>query len=134
MVKPIAVELSGHIKSQLPIETFGACVSLNDLEPKALDSGIPRRTYRRHAQTGRQSPASVPNPGSAANQIPFGVPCRDVPKPDDFIIVDGDKGRLGVKPSRVQRRFERVCIWLQRDDIVRKRVKHGAMQGTKVKA
>ena len=130
MIKPVAVELSGHIKSHLPIETLSACVSLDHLEPKALGYGILRRTYRRHAQTGRQSPASVANPGSAAYQIPFGVPRRDVPKPDDFIIVDGDKGRLGVKPSRVQRRFERVCIWLQRNDIVRKRGKHGAMQST----
>lgn len=134
MIKPIAVELSGHIKSQLPIETFSACVSLDDFEPKALDSCILRRAYRRHAQMGPQSPASVTNESSAANQIPFGVPRRDVPKPDDFIIVDGDKGRLGVKTSRAQRRLERVCIWLQRNDIVRKRGKHGGVQSTQVKA
>ncbi len=134
MIKPIAVELSGHIKSQLPIETFSACVSLDNLKPKALNSVILGRTYRRYTQPRRQSAASVLDPCSAAYQIPFGVPRRDVPEPDDFIIVNGNEGRLGVKTSRVQRRFERVRIWLQRNDIVRKRGKHGAMQSTQVKA
>lgn len=134
MIKPKAVKLSGHIKSQLPIETFSACVSLDDLEPKALDSGILRRVYRRYAQTARQSPASVANPSSAADQIPFGVPRCDVPKSDNVIIFGSDKRRLGVKTSRAQRSFERVCIWLQRNDIVRKRGKHGAMQSTQIKA
>lgn len=106
MIKPITVELSGHIKSQLLIKTFSACVSLDDLEPKAFDSGILRRMYRRHAQTGRQSPASVANPSSAANQIPFGAPRCDVPKPYDVIIFESDKGGLGIKISRAQRRFE----------------------------
>ena len=134
MVKPIAVELSGHIKSHLLIETLSACVSLDNLEPKALDSDSLCRTYRRHAQTGRQTPASVANPRSATDQIPVGAARRDVPKPDDFIVVDGDKGRIGVKTSRTQRGFERVCIWLQRNDIVSKRGKHGAMQSIQVKA
>ena len=134
MIKPIAVELSGHIKSHLPIKMLGACISLDDLEPKALDPGIARRTYRRGAQAERQAPASVANTGSAAYQIPLGVPRRDIPKPDHFIIFDGDKGRLGVKTSRVQRRFEHVRIWLKWNDIVGKRVKHGAMQGIQVKA
>ena len=134
MIKPIAVELSGHIKSQLPIETFSACVSFYDLEQKALYSDILCRTYRRHTQTGRQSPASVTNPGSATDQIPFGATRRDVPKPDDFIIIDGDIGCLGVKTSGAQCRVERICIWLQRNDIVGKRGKHGAMQSVQVKA
>jgi hypothetical protein len=134
MIKPITVELSGHVKTQLPIETLSAFVSLDDLKPKALASGILRRTYRRHAQTRRQSPASVANPGSAAYQIPLVVPRRHVPKPDDFTIVDGDEGRRRVKTSRGQRRLERVCIWLQRNDIIRKRGKHGAMQSTQINA
>lgn len=134
MIKPIAVELSGHLKIQLPIETLRACVSFDDLKPKVLDSGSLRRTYRRHTQTRRQSPASLANPGSAAYQIPLVGPRRNVPKPDDFIIVDGDEGRLGVKTSRAQRRVERVCIRLQRNDIVGKRGKHGGMQSPQVKS
>ena len=134
MIKPITVELSGHLKSHLPIETFSASVSLDDFEPKAPDSGIACSLCRGHAHTGRQSMASVANPGPTADQVPFGVPRRDVPKRDDLIIVDGDKGSLGVKTSRAQRRLERVCIWLQRNDIVRKSGKHGAMQSPEVKA
>lgn len=51
MIKPIAVELSGNVKSHLLIETFSAFVSLNNLEPKALNPGILCRIYRRHTQT-----------------------------------------------------------------------------------
>ena len=72
--------------------------------------------------------ASVTNPSSATDQIPFSATRRDVPKPDNFILFDADNGCLGVKTSGAQRGFERVCVRLQRDDIVRKRGKHGAMQ------
>lgn len=80
MIKPVAVELSGYRKSQLSIETLRACIALNNLEPKVVGTGVSRRLDRRLSQTGRQSPTSVANPGSAADQIPFGATLCDIPK------------------------------------------------------
>jgi hypothetical protein len=39
------------------------------------------------------------NPCAAADQVPSGASPRYAPKPDDFIVIDGNKGRIWVETS-----------------------------------